>query len=346
LTGSSDSIFFQRNVSLQERNTFGIAVMAHRYANVTDEEALRQWCAMHGRASPVFIMGGGSNLLFTRDIDAPVMHIAPRGIRVVEEDAHTALVEAMAGEPWHAFVLWTLSHGFSGLENLSLIPGYVGAAPVQNIGAYGVEIKDTCDSVIAVDTQDGSLRTFSREACAFAYRDSVFKHLQRDRYAITRVHFRLSKHFTSRIQYGDLRSELSIANIAAPTASDVSRAVIAIRSRKLPDPAVIGNAGSFFKNPVVSTETADALTARFPEMARYAAPNGVKLAAGWLIERAGWKGRRLSPQSAAAVHEKHALVLVNHGGATGAEIAQLARAIQADVALTFGVELEAEPRIV
>jgi UDP-N-acetylmuramate dehydrogenase len=346
LTGSSDSIFFQRDVSLQKRNSFGIAAIAHRYADVTDEEALRQWCAAHGHASPVFIMGGGSNLLFTRDIDVPVMHIAPRGVRVVEEDADSALVEAMAGEPWHPFVLWTLSHGFSGLENLSLIPGYVGAAPVQNIGAYGVEIKDTCDSVIAVDMRDGSLKTFSREACAFAYRDSVFKQLQRDRYAITRVRFRLSKHFTSRTQYGDLRAELSAANIASPTAMEVSRAVVAIRSRKLPDPAVIGNAGSFFKNPVVSTETADALTARFPEMARYPAPSGVKLAAGWLIERAGWKGRRLSPQSAAAVHEKHALVLVNHGGATGADIWQLAQAIQADVALKFGITLEAEPRIV
>jgi UDP-N-acetylmuramate dehydrogenase len=339
-------IVFQNDVSLASKNTFGIAAFAERFADVTGEAALREWCAVSGNRESVFVMGGGSNLLLTQDITQPVLHIAPRGIRVVEENQHSALVEAMAGEPWHAFVLWTLARGLCGLENLSLIPGYVGAAPVQNIGAYGVEIKDSCERVIAVDTRSGELRTFSREECAFGYRDSMFKHLERDRFAITRVQFRLSKTFSPRVSYGDIQAELVAMNIAAPTARDVSNAVIAIRTRKLPDPAVIGNAGSFFKNPVVSAIEAESLAVRFPNIARYPAPNGVKLAAGWLIEQAGWKGKRLSAQSAAGVHEKHALVLVNHGGATGAALWQLAQAIQADVKLKFGVALEAEPRVI
>ncbi|TAG46098.1 MAG: UDP-N-acetylmuramate dehydrogenase [Betaproteobacteria bacterium] len=343
MTNAQSILEFQSNVSLKGRNTFGIAANAKRFAEVTDESALQRWANEHGKNERPFILGGGSNLLLTADIAEPVLHIAPLGIRVVEQDAASALVEAMAGEPWHAFVLWTLERGLCGLENLSLIPGYVGAGPVQNIGAYGVEIKERCERVVAVDLRTGELKTFSRGECAFGYRDSIFKHLERDRYAITRVYFRLSKTFSARVTYGDIQSELAANKVASPTARDVSNAVIAIRSRKLPDPAVIGNAGSFFQNPVVSVVKADELSAKHPTMARYPAPDGVKLAAGWLIEHAGWKGRTIN---GAGVHEKHALVLVNHGGATGASLWQLAQMIQVDVLAKFGVQLEAEPRVV
>ena len=311
------------------------------------------WCARSGKATPPFLLGGGSNLLLTRDIEAPVLQIALRGARIVFDEGHTVLVEAMAGEPWHAFVLWTLAKGLSGLENLSLIPGFVGAAPVQNVGAYGVETADTMESASAIDTRTGESREFRNSDCKFGYRDSVFKQMradllegESDRYAIMRVRFRLSRQFTPHIDYGDLKAELQRAGIAAPSATDVSRAVISIRSSKLPDPAIIGNAGSFFKNPVLDMETVSALKERFPEMPQYPAKAGVKIAAGWLIEQAGWKGRRLSPASGAAVHDKHALVIVNRGWATGADIWTLAQAVQAAVQEKFGVMLEPEPRIV
>ena len=341
---------FLRDFPLASFNTFGVAASARQFAMVSSEQTLMQWCAAHGKDTPPFLIGGGSNLLLTRDIDAPVLHIAPRGMRVVFDEGNTVLVEAMAGEPWHAFVLWTLAQGLTGLENLSLIPGFVGAAPVQNIGAYGVEIAESIDTVMTVNTQAGEPREFRNADCAFGYRDSVFKRggeTSRDQYAITRVRFRLSHRFTPRLDYGEIKAELQRANIPSPSAMDVSRAVIAIRSRKLPDPAVIGNAGSFFKNPVVDAATAQALKERFTGMPQYPAANAqTKLAAGWLIEHAGWKGRRLHAGSAAAVHDKHALVLVNHGGATGAELWQLAQAIQADVQEKFGVTLEPEPRVV
>ena len=311
------------------------------------------WCARSGKATPPFLLGGGSNLLLTRDIESPVLQIAPRGARIVFDEGSTALVEAMAGEPWHAFVLWTLAQGLSGLENLSLIPGFVGAAPVQNVGAYGVETADTLDSVTAIDTRTGEPREFSNSECKFGYRDSVFKQMRAellegecDRYAIMRVRFRLSRNFTPHVEYGDIKTELQRAGINAPTAPDVSHAVIAIRHSKLPDPAVVGNAGSFFKNPVVDAHTANELKQKFPDMPQYPAKDGVKIAAGWLIEQAGWKGRRLSPASGAGVHDKHALVIVNRGWATGAEIWALAQAVQADVAENFGVMLEPEPRVV
>ena len=341
---------FLRDFPLSSFNAFGVSATARQFAAVTSEQALMQWCAEHGEASPPFLMGGGSNLLLTHDIEAPVLQIAPRGKRVVFDEGNTVLVEAMAGEPWHPFVLWTLAQGLNGLENLSLIPGFVGAAPVQNIGAYGVEIADTLDSVTTIDTRTGEPREFASGECAFGYRDSVFKRADagvRDRYAITRVRFRLSRKFTPRVDYGELKQELQTAAVSSPTATDVSRAVIAIRSRKLPDPKVIGNAGSFFKNPVVDRQIAQSLKAKFPAMPQYSADaEQVKIAAGWLIERAGWKGRRLSPTSAAAVHQNHALVLVNHGGATGEELWALALAVQADVQEKFGILLEPEPRVV
>ena len=341
---------FLHDFPLASFNSFGVSAFARQFAVVSSEQVLMQWCAEHGRDTPPFLIGGGSNLLLTHDIEAPVLQLALRGTRIVFDEGNTVLVEAMAGEPWHPFVLWTLKQGLCGLENLSLIPGFVGAAPVQNIGAYGVEIAETVDSVMTIDTHSGEPREFTNSECAFGYRDSVFKRggdERRDRYAITRVRFRLSRKFTPRVDYGELKQALRNAAIATPTAAEVSRAVIAIRSRKLPDPAVIGNAGSFFKNPVVATDAAAALKLRFPGVPQYPAADGhVKIAAGWLIEQAGWKGRRLTPTSAAAVHDQHALVIVNHGGATGAEIWALAQAIQADVQEKFRITLEPEPRVV
>ena len=340
-------MYFLRDFPLALFNTFGVAATARHFAVVSSEQALMRWCAKQGKATPPFLIGGGSNLLLTRDIEAPVLQIAPRGARVVFDEGNTVLVEAMAGEPWHAFVLWTLAQGLSGLENLSLIPGFVGAAPVQNIGAYGVEIADSCESVMTVNTQNGEPREFTHSECAFGYRDSVFKQggdASRDRYAITRVRFRLSRRFTPRVDYGELKQELQSAAIAAPTAADVSRAVIAIRSRKLPDPAVIGNAGSFFKNPIVSADDAASLKARYPNMPQYSVAHGhTKVAAGWLIEQAGWKGCDIG---AAGISSRHSLVLVNLGGATGAELWALARAVKTDIHERFGITLEPEPRVV
>ncbi len=340
---------FLRDFPLAAFNTFGVAATARQFATVTTETALMDWCARNGRVTPPFLLGGGSNLLLTRDIESPVLQIALRGARIVFDEGNTVLVEAMAGEPWHAFVLWTLAQGLSGLENLSLIPGFVGAAPVQNVGAYGVETGELLESVTAIDTRTGEHREFRNADCQFGYRDSVFKRMhdgQRDQFVILRVRFRLSRNFTPYIDYGDVKNELQRQGVSVPTAMDVSRAVIAIRSSKLPDPAVIGNAGSFFKNPVLDAQTASELKAKFPDLPQYPMKGGVKIAAGWLIEQAGWKGRRLSPASAAGVHDKHALVIVNRGCATGAEIWALAQAVQADVQEKFGVMLAPEPRVV
>jgi UDP-N-acetylmuramate dehydrogenase len=340
---------FLRDFPLASFNAFGINATAQQFAVVSTEQQLMLWCAEHGKTTPPFLIGGGTNLLLTHDIEAPVLQLALRGTRVVFDEGNTVLVEAMAGEPWHPFVLWTLKQGLFGLENLSLIPGFVGATPVQNIGAYGVEIADSVASVMTIDTHSGEPREFTNRECAFGYRDSVFKHggdASRDRYAITRVRFRLSRKFTPRLDYGELKTELQRAEISVDTATaaDVSRAVIAIRSRKLPDPAVIGNAGSFFKNPVVAADVGASLKSRFAAMPQYPAADGhVKIAAGWLIEQAGWKGRSVG---AAGVHSQHALVLVNHGGATGAELWALAQAVQADVQEKFGILLTPEPRVV
>ena len=343
-------MYFLRDFPLASFNTFGVAATARQFAVVSNEQALMQWCAEHGNTTPPFLMGGGSNLLITQDIEAPVLQLAPRGSRIVFDEGNTVLVEAMAGEPWHPFVVWTLKQGLCGLENLALIPGFVGAAPVQNIGAYGVEIAESCESVMAINTLTGEPREFKNADCQFGYRDSVFKPIEkaaRDRYAITRVRFRLSRRFTPRIDYGDIKTALQQAGVVASsiTAADVARAVIRIRSSKLPDPIVIGNAGSFFKNPVVDQATADALIARFPNLPHYpaTAAGQVKIPAAWLIENIGWKGRRFGP---VGVHEKHALVIVNHGGATGSQLWELAQAVQMDVQEKFDLMLEAEPRVV
>lgn len=332
----------QFDFSLQPYNTFGIEAKARAYLEISSIDMLRQAREDTALAAiPRLILGGGSNILLTRDFDGVVLHIGLKGVAIVGEDEEATYVRAAAGENWHAFVQWTLQHGLGGLENLSLIPGSVGAAPIQNIGAYGVELKDRLHSLSAFDFDTGEIVVLDKVACRFGYRDSVFKHALRERAVILDATFALPKRWQPHTQYADVAAELSARGIDAPSARQIADAVIAIRRRKLPDPALIGNAGSFFKNPVVPAAQRNALLERHPTLVSYAQPEGsYKLAAGWLIDQCGWKGRSLG---AAGVYEKQALVLVNRGGAAGKEIAALAAAIQSNVRARFGVMLEPEP---
>ena len=337
------SLNLQSDVSLKAFNSFGVEVRARLFAEAHDDGEVREALSLAAqRGLPLLVIGGGSNLLLTRDVEALVLRMASRGIRIVEDDGDQVLVEAEAGEPWHPFVQWSLAQGLNGLENLSLIPGTVGAAPMQNIGAYGVELKDLFVGLTALDRQSLELRDFSLEECAFAYRDSLFKR-EAGRWLILRVRLRLSRTASLRLDYGPVRQRLQDMSIEVPTASDVSQAICAIRGEKLPNPVELGNAGSFFKNPVVSFELAERIRGEHADLVSYPAGAGqVKLAAGWLIERAGWKGFR---EGDAGVHRLQALVLVNYGTATGAQLLQLAQRIQADVFERFGVELEIEPNV-
>lgn len=330
------------NVSLKPFNTFGIDVHAEQLAEVHDDAQIREALQYaQARQMPLLVIGGGSNLLLTRDREGLVMRMASRGVRVVSEKAAQVVVEAEAGEPWHGFVEHCLELGLVGLENLSLIPGTVGAAPMQNIGAYGVEIKDVFHSLTALDRQTGEVRDFLGHECAFGYRDSLFKQ-HPGRWLILRVRFALTRDGALNLDYGPVRQRLQEQGITEPTAKDVSQAICAIRLEKLPNPAELGNAGSFFKNPVIPTAQAQALKARYPGLVAYPQGDEVKLAAGWLIEQAGWKGFR---EGDAGVHRLQALVLVNYGGATGRQLQALALRIQADIAERFGVELEMEPNL-
>lgn len=331
------------DVSLRALNTFGVEALARAYLPVSSVATLAAVRADKALAAmPRLILGGGSNLLFTQNVDALVLHMNSHGMSVTGEDADHVFVCAQAGESWHGFVQWTLAQGLGGLENLSLIPGSVGAAPIQNIGAYGSEMADCFHSLHAFDFVTGELLTLTRDDCAFGYRNSIFKHALRDRAVIVDVTFALPKRWQPNLRYAELAQE--VAAISKPTAMEISAAVIAIRSRKLPDPAVTGNAGSFFKNPVVTAAQRDALLTDYPQLVSYAQADGsFKLAAGWLIDQCGWKGRSLG---AAGVHERQALVLVNRGGASGQEILQLAERIKEDVALRFGVKLEVEPVVI
>jgi UDP-N-acetylmuramate dehydrogenase len=337
------SLTLHANASLQALNSFGLQVNARLLTGAHNDAQVREALALaRERQLQLLVIGGGSNLLLTRDVDALVLRMASRGIRLLSESETGVIVEAEAGEPWHPFVLWSLAQGLSGLENLSLIPGTVGAAPMQNIGAYGVELKDLFAGLTALDRHTGDLYEFSLEQAMFGYRDSLFKR-EAGRWLILRVRFILRRQAVLHLQYGPLQQYLNAQGISAPTASDVSRAVCAIRSEKLPDPAVLGNAGSFFKNPVVSAELTARLRAEHPDLVAYPQAGGqFKLAAGWLIERAGWKGFR---EGDAGVHQQQALVLVNYGAATGAQLLNLARRIQADIAERFAVELEIEPNV-
>ncbi|WP_431483908.1 UDP-N-acetylmuramate dehydrogenase [Pseudomonas solani] len=337
------SLVVSESVSLKPFNTFGVEVRARLFAEAHDDAEVREALALaSARGIPLQVIGGGSNLLLTADVDALVLRMASRGLRLLGDDGEQVLVEAEAGEPWHPFVLWTLEQGLAGLENLSLIPGTVGAAPMQNIGAYGVEIKDVFAGLTAMDRLSGELRDFSLEECAFGYRDSLFKR-EVGRWLILRVRFKLSRALSLHLDYGPVRQRLQEQGVDAPTALDVSRAICSIRSEKLPDPAQLGNAGSFFKNPLVPAGLAERLRGEHADLVAYPQADGqVKLAAGWLIERAGWKGYR---DGDAGVHRLQALVLVNYGAATGLQLLDLAQRIQANVAERFGVALEMEPNL-
>jgi len=329
--------------SLASYNSFGLKANARFFVSALNEQNIHTALGFaREQKLPLRILGGGSNLLLTGDIDALVLHTQTRGLRVLQDNGEQVLIEAEAGEPWHEFVQWTLSQGFYGLENLSLIPGSVGAAPIQNIGAYGVELKDYCDSLTALDLNNGQIRRFSAQDCRFSYRDSFFKQ-QAGRWLILRVRFALSRKPKLQLNYGDIRARLSAWLIEHPTPADVSRAVCAIRREKLPNPKELGNAGSFFKNPLISAEQAKKLQEKYPNLIAWPQPDGSsKLAAAYLIEQADWKGYRTGD---AGVHQAQALVLVNYGKASGHELLQLARRIRQDIQDKFSVTLQIEPTI-
>lgn len=335
----------QRDVSLRSFNTFGLEAVAAFYLRVTEAAQLH---AVRADASlsalPRLILGGGSNIVFTRDFPGLVLHMAIKGMTEVGEDADFTYVRAAAGESWHDFVNWTLDREFGGLENLTLIPGTVGAAPVQNIGAYGAEVADHFHALTYFDFATGETQTLDKEACAFGYRDSIFKHALKNKGVILDVTFALPKRWQANARYADVAQALSASGITTPTPRDVHEAVMAIRKRKLPDPAVQGNAGSFFKNPVVSAAVKDALVKQYPQLVSYPEKDGsFKLAAGWLVDQSGWKGKT---SGHAGVSETQALVLVNRGSATGSDVLELARSIQRDVAQRFGVALDVEPIVI
>lgn len=332
------------NISLKPYNTFGIDVSARRFVQVTSVDELRE-VLKNVYASELFILGGGSNMLLTKDIDQTVIHINLKGREIIEETETEVVVRAMAGENWHEFVLYCIGNDFGGLENLSLIPGNVGTAPIQNIGAYGVEIKDSFESCIALDLQTLQLKTFSREECQFGYRDSIFKNEVKGKYIITSVSFRLSKKpHKLNTSYGSIDLYLGEKGVKNPTIMDISNAVIDIRQSKLPDPKELGNSGSFFKNPVVTKEKLAELQQQFSDMPFYVVDDTrVKVPAGWLIDRAGLKGFR---EGDAGVHKKQALVLVNYGNATGQEILALSRKVQDKIRIMFGIEIIPEVNII
>jgi len=327
--------------SLKSLNTFGLDATAALLLEIETEEDLLKAPALDPTRD--LVIGGGSNVVLVDDVPGSVFLNRIRGRAVIGEDGPDCLVEAGAGEDWHGLVQWSLERGLSGLENLSLIPGSVGAAPIQNIGAYGVELDSVVERISCWDWRRGGWASFGRDDCRFGYRDSRFK-AEPDRYLVTSVRLRLRTSFEPELSYAGLAEELQSAGIAEPAARDVSEAVIRLRRRKLPDPAVEGNAGSFFKNPVVDAARADALRGRHPALPAWPQAGGAcKLSAAWLIDACGLKGAAVG---GAAVSERHALVLVNRGGATGRDVAALAARVQAAVADRFGVELEPEPRLV
>lgn len=339
-------IHCHEHCSLQPFNTFGIAAQARYLTEARSVGDLENTLfSERFRHTPKLFLGGGSNVLFTRDFDGLVVLVRLQGIETVREDGTHVWLKAGAGVDWHALVLHTIDRNLGGLENLSLIPGTVGAAPMQNIGAYGVETKDTFDNLEALDTASGKIRVFSHADCRFGYRESVFKNELRGRYIITSVTFRLEKNpSVFNLAYGDIQKTLLEMNVGQPTLRTVSEAVIRIRRSKLPDPAQIGNAGSFFKNPVIAQPQFEELKARFASLPAYSAgPGTVKIPAGWLIEQCGWKGRRVGNTG---VHEHQALVLVNHGKASGLEIKALSESIQSSVHDRFNIRLQPEVNFV
>lgn len=334
-----------KNQSLKAFNTFGIEAKTDYFIEINNTETLKgtlKWAKDENQ--PILFLNGGSNVLITRDWKGLVIKLNLEGKEVIKEEEDSVEVKVQSGENWHQFVLWTLSQDFGGLENLSLIPGNAGTAPMQNIGAYGVEIKDTMVELTALRIDDLQLQIFTNKECHFGYRESVFKNIYKNQYIILDVTFRLSKrNHQLHTEYGSIKNELAHLGIEHPTIHDVSRAVINIRSSKLPNPAELGNSGSFFKNPVISKEKFEEVKKRYPEIHAYPQGEKMKVAAGWLIDRAGWKGKRFGD---AGVHKNQALVLVNYGKATGQEIYDLSERIVEDIYEKFGIKLEREVNII
>jgi len=334
----------QHNISLKNYNTFGIDVQARHFISVNTLPDLISVLKLKDYPNRL-IFGGGSNMLLTKNIDALVIHINLKGTSVIKEDSNHVLVSASAGENWHEFVLWCLDNDFGGLENMSLIPGNVGTSPIQNIGAYGIELKDNFVSCEALNIETFKIETFKNKDCNFGYRNSIFKNEVKGHYIITSVSFQLTKakhHLNT--SYGAIEAELNSKNIENPSLKDISDAVIAIRKSKLPDPKIIGNSGSFFKNPVVTKDLFINLQKRFPNIPSYIiSETEIKIPAGWLIEQSGFKGKRFGEYG---VHEKQALVLVNYGNASGKEIYELAKTIQYKIKKQFSINLEIEVNII
>ena len=333
----------RENISLKPYNTFGIDVQTRFFIELlTEEDVFSFFSSGNSFPKPHLFIGGGSNMLFTKNFPGTVVRISTKGIKAEEENNDFVIVSAASGENWDDFVKHCVGRGWGGLENLSLIPGNVGTGPIQNIGAYGVEIKDVITEIEAIHLETLAKVLLSNEQCEFGYRDSIFKGKAKGKYFILSVRFRLSKHPELRLDYGTIREELKTMNVINPGISDVRDAVCRIRERKLPDPVKIGNAGSFFKNPVVSEEKFLELKEKYPSIACFPSGDSYKIAAAWMIERCGWKGKR---EGDAGVHQDQPLVLVNYGHATGSEILQLANQVSDSVFKEFGIRLEAEVNI-
>lgn len=333
-----------KDFSLKDYNTFGIAAFAKEFVEISTVKELQQVLKSY-QGQNLFVLGGGSNMLLTKNIEALVVYVNNKGRKIIKENEDIVWVEGAAGENWHEFVCWTIDNGFGGLENMSLIPGNVGATPIQNIGAYGVEVKDSMVYCDAVKMDNQEIVRFSNEDCQFDYRESVFKNALKGQYVIVSVVFQLSKrNHKIKTSYGDITKQLELNNCAQPTIKQLSEAVIGIRKSKLPDPKVLGNSGSFFKNPIVSKQEFEKIRLRFPEIKFYeVSETEVKIPAGWLIEQAGFKGCRFGD---AGVHKNQALVLVNYGTASGSEILDLSKKIQDEVLNRFGVFIATEVNII
>ena len=334
----------QENISLKPYNTFGIDAKTKYFVSVKSVDELREVLKLKTYPDK-FILGGGSNMLLTKDLDALVIQIDIKGIDIISKNNESVVVKANSGENWHDFVVWCLSHDFGGIENLSLIPGNVGSAPIQNIGAYGVELKDTFLSCEAIGVKSLELKTFTKEDCKFDYRESIFKQEAKGQYIITSISLELStNNHELHTDYGAISGQLNDMGIKEPTIQDVSNAVIAIRRSKLPDPREIGNSGSFFKNPIIPVEHFNTLKAIFPDIPSYSvSEKEIKVPTGWLIEKAGFKGKTFGNYG---VHKKQALVLVNYGDAKGKDILNLARLIQKTIKRIFDIDVETEVNII
>lgn len=334
------------NISLKPYNTFGIAAKARYFASFYSIEELAELTSLpptNNQQLPTLILGGGSNILFTQDYNGLLLKNELKGIEVIKEDEEHFYVKAAAGENWHQFVLYCIDHNYAGVENLSLIPGNVGASPMQNIGAYGVEIKDVFHSLDSFNLIDKKVETFYKEDCEFGYRESVFKRKYKGKYVISSVTFRLNKRPTFNTSYGAIQHELDKMEIHEVTIKAISQAVINIRTSKLPDPKETGNAGSFFKNPTIPAMQFENLKKEFPNIVGYPSGDNIKVAAGWLIEQCGWKGYR---KGDAGCHAKQALVLVNYGDAKGSDIYDLSTEILESVKMKFDIDLEREVNII